>query len=149
MSPRKTPGRKHGGRPKGLSTLLIVVSLVIAAYFLANPVLKFFSAPPRADILVLGEALDSAYASIEPKKISTSSVSLGRGELAQDRLELHRETSLFRANLEITRAVERAGGEVLYGIDSIDEKRRWQIVTLGISDGDSLICEVRLVRRIR
>jgi hypothetical protein len=31
----------------------------------------------------------------------------------------------------------------------MDEKRRWQTVTLGISDGDSLIREVRLEKRLR
>ena len=81
--------------------------------------------------------------------MTTSTVRLGGDEITQDRLELHRKRSMLRANLEITRAVERAGGEITYGIESIDEGRRWETVTLGISDGDSLIREVRLEKRLR
>ena len=66
-----------------------------------------------------------------------------------DLLELSRETSVFRANHEITHAVEKAGGRIEYGLDSSDERRRWRTVTLGISDGDSLIREIRLKKRIR
>jgi hypothetical protein len=76
-------------------------------------------------------------------------VDLGDHQIAQDRLELPGESSLLRANLIITRAVETAGGTISYGIESVDERRRWQAVTLGITDGDSLIREVRLEKRLR
>jgi len=71
------------------------------------------------------------------------------GGLPRDRVVLPGGASVLRANLTLTRAVERAGGTVLYGIESIDSKRRWQTVTLGISAGDSLIREVMLVGRVR
>ena len=59
------------------------------------------------------------------------------------------DETLLRANLIITRAVETAGGSISYGIESVDEKRRWKAVTLGITDGDSLVREVRLEKRLR
>jgi hypothetical protein len=62
---------------------------------------------------------------------------------------LDRGGSVLRANLVITRAVERAGGDILYGVESTDRKRRWQTVTLGVSAGDSLIREITLVSRLR
>ena len=59
------------------------------------------------------------------------------------------QTHLVGEGMLLTRAIEKAGGEVLFGIESTDSRRRWQAVTMGISDGDSLVREIRLEKRIR
>ena len=105
--------------------------------------------PSRANPELLATALDSVYATLPVKNIITvTSQDDGTG-IRCDRLVLDSQSSIVRANLAITRAVKRVGGEVVYGVDSFDSRRRWQIVTLGISDGDSLIREIRLEKRIR
>jgi hypothetical protein len=149
MSPRKDPHPKHRGRVRVFTALAVVACLLAGAYFLRDRVSEFFSPPPRADIGLLNALVDSACVRLEPRRITSSTVTLGTGEITQNRLELERNSSMLRANLEITRAVERAGGEITYGIESIDDNRRWETVTLGISDGDSLIREVRLEKRLR
>jgi hypothetical protein len=137
------------GRAKAVALIIVVACVIALAYLLRDPAVELFSPPPRADIGRLHSAVDSALTKIGPRNLTTSTVDLGGRELTQDDLELSRRSSMLRANLEITRAVERAGGEIAYGIDSSDDTRRWQTVTLGISDGDSLIREVRLRRRLR
>ena len=114
-----------------------------------SPARNIFSRPHRADAVRLAEAIDSAYTRIQVRKVKTSTVDLGRRQVRHDDIELARTSSVLRANLEITRSVEKAGGTVLYGIESTDDRRRRQFVTLGISDGDSLVREIGLVRRIR
>jgi hypothetical protein len=81
--------------------------------------------------------------------VSGATADAENSEIPRDRVVLPRGASVLRANLAITRAVEKAGGTVLYGVESTDSKRRWQTVTLGISAGDSLIREVMLVSRVR
>ena len=149
MSPRKDPHSKRRRWVRALTALAVVACLLAGTHFLRDPISDLLSPPPRADTELLNALVDSACAKIEPRKMTTSTVRLGGDEITQDRLELHRKRSMLRANLEITRAVERAGGEITYGIESIDEGRRWETVTLGISDGDSLIREVRLEKRLR
>jgi len=119
------------------------------AVYLNLPITKIFSRPNRPPAGVLEQALDSAYARIEPQAVSTSRVAVAGRTVRQDLVELARSSSTLRANLEITREVEKAGGEVAYGIESRDTKARRQVLTLGISDGDTLVCEVRLERRTR
>jgi hypothetical protein len=133
-----------------------VLSLAILccgiAYFLyahRGTLVRLFHTETRADLAGLGAALDSAYATIEPKNIVTTTVTSGGLEVRYDRVELARNRSLLRANLEITRAVERAGGRVVFGVQSDDERNRWQAVTLGISDGDSLVRQIKLEKRLR
>jgi len=149
MSPPKGKQPKRPGKSRLLLGIIILGCLAIAAYSFREPVGRFFSRGERADIAVLAQAIDSTYTLIQPRTLSTSTVSLGGCDVRCDLVELSRETSILRANLDITRAVEKAGGEVVYGLDSTDERRRWQTVRLGISDGDSLIREIRLKRRIR
>jgi hypothetical protein len=92
--------------------------------------------------------VDSAFVALDPQEVSAAT-DAGDSEKPRDRVVLSRGASVLRANLIITRAVEKAGGTVLYGIESFDSKRRWQTVTLGISAEDSLIREVLLVSRVR
>jgi len=149
MARRKKSAGKHRKANGCLFTLIIIVCMAVAGYLLRDRIVEYLSPPPRADITLLNAAVDSACASLETRKASTSTVDLGGHQLTQDRLELPGASSLLRANLIITRAVETAGGTISYGIESVDEKRRWQTVTLGITDGDSLVREVRLERRLR
>jgi hypothetical protein len=149
MARRKKSAGKHSRATGCLITLVVIVCIAGAGYLLRNRIAESLSPPPRADLNVLNAAVDSACASLETRKSSSTTVDLGDHQIAQDRLELPGSSSLLRANLIITRAVETAGGTVSYGIESVDEKRRWQSVTLGITDGDSLIREVRLERRLR
>jgi hypothetical protein len=93
--------------------------------------------------------VDSVFVAIDPERVSQETTEQGGSEIPSDRLLFPGCASALRANLEITRAVEKAGGTVLFGIESIDNKRRWQTVTLGISAGDSLIREILLVSRVR
>ena len=97
----------------------------------------------------INRAVDSAFVVIDPQEVSAATTDIEDREIPTDRVVLPKGASVLRANLTLTRAVERAGGTVLYGVESTDRKRRWQTVTLGISAGDSLIREVMLVSRVR
>lgn len=126
-----------------------MIVLGTAAYLFRHDIVDFFSPPPPPDAQAIHRALDSAFVALEPEEVTSADVKAEAGEVPRDRVVLPRDGSALRANLAVTRAVERAGGTVLYGIESIDSKRRWQTVTLGISAGDSLIREVMLVSRVR
>jgi hypothetical protein len=149
MSRRKEPHRRGPLSLKSILIIILVFTVTVVAYAMRQPVRGIFVRDERADAAVLNAAIDSVCAAIEPAKSSTSTLVLGEHDVTCDLLELSREASVFRANHEITRAVEKAGGRIAYGLDSSDEKRRWRTVTLGISDGDSLIREVRLKKRMR
>jgi hypothetical protein len=149
MPRRKKSAGKHRKAIGALFALVAVVCVAAAGYLFKDRIVEILSPPPRADVTLIHAAVDSACASLETRKTSSSTVDLGDHELPQDRLELPRTSSLLRANLIVTRAVERAGGNISYGIELVDEKRRWQTVTLGVTDGDSLIREVRLEKRLR
>ena len=149
MARRKKSAGKHRKATGCLFGLIIILCIAAAGYLYRDRIVERLSPPPRADVTVLNAAVDSACASLETRKTSSSAVDLGDHQLTQDRLELPGASSLLRANLIITRAVETAGGAISYGIESVDEKRRWQTVTLGITDGDSLVREVRLEKRLR
>jgi hypothetical protein len=149
MARRKKSAGRHRKATGCLFALIVIICIAAAGYLMRDRIVEFLSPPPRADLTVLHAAVDSACASLETRKASSTTVDLGDHQLAQDRLELPAASSLLRANLIITRAAENAGGAISYGIESVDEKRRWQTVTLGITDGDSLIREVRLERRLR
>lgn len=148
MSSRKETSRA-GISVKHLVAIVIIVCAGIAAYAFHDPVSLLFARKERADLGVLERAIDSVYVVVDPQKLSSSVVELDAVEVRCDYLELSRDVSLVRTNLAVTRAVEKAGGEILYGLESTDGKRRWQTVTLGVSDGDSLIREIRLQKRVR
>ena len=126
------------------SVLIAALSVGLLAVLFGHRLL-----PRSADPEVLASALDSVYITLPVKAIKTLTPRDNETGIRCDRLVLDSQSSIVRANLAITRAVKRAGGEVVYGVDSFDSRRRWQIVTLGISDGDSLIREIRLEKRIR
>lgn len=107
------------------------------------------ASPDFPDSGAIAAAIDSAYVRIEPAGVTTAWRAMGPGRIRYDYVMLSRKRSVLRANLELTRAVERAGGGVAYGIQSFDEARRKQFLTLGILSGDSLICEVKLEKRLR
>ena len=134
---------------RSLCVVLIIAALGLGGYVFSSDIIDFFSPPPPPDPHAINRAIDSAFARIDPEDLSTSTMEVEDCELPRDRLVLPGTASALRANLEITRAVERAGGTILYGIESTDRKRRWQTVTLGVSAGDSLIREIMLVSRVR
>lgn len=149
MSRRKEPHHRGLLSPKPILVVIVLLALAAIAYAVREPARRIFGRRERADIVVLNAAIDSACAVIEPRETTVSTVDLGGHDVRCDLLELSRDASVLRANRELTGAVERAGGRIAYGLDSSDEKRRWRTVTLGISDGDSLIREIRLKKRIR
>ena len=61
-------------------------------------------------------------------------------------MQIPKDSSLLRANAEITEAVEKAGGEVAYGIESSDEKGRKVAVTIGVSIRRDLVREIKIER---
>ena len=134
---------------RSLSAVLIIAALGLAVYIFRADIADFFSPPPPPDAGAINRAVDSAFVRIDPTDLSASATEAEDREIPRDRLVLPGTASALRANLEITRAVERAGGTILYGVESIDPKRRWQTVTLGVSAEDSLIREIMLVSRVR
>jgi hypothetical protein len=149
MARRKDPHSRPPFSPKTILVIIAVFTVVVVAYAVRQPVRGLFVPEDRADVTVLHAAVDSACAAVRPARSTTSTIDLGGRDVRCDLLELPRDASVFRANREITLAVEKAGGRISYGLDSSDEKRRWRTITLGISDGDSLVREVRLKKRIR
>ncbi|MGD9140033.1 MAG: hypothetical protein PVJ42_00695 [bacterium] len=126
----------------------MLVALAALVYFSRDAIERVI-APERPDVAAIAAAVDSAYARIRPVSIDSRSVDMDGRPVRCDYVRLSRSRSLLRANLELTRAVEKAGGGVLYGIESYDEQKRKQFLTLGISSDDSLVCEVKLERGIR
>ncbi len=149
-------GRPSGRSPlatttnvRNLSAVIVLIALGTAGYVFRTDIVDFFSPPPAPDVAAINRAVDSAFVAIDPQEVSAATADMEDCEIPRDRVVLSRGASVLRANLTLTRAVERAGGTVLYGVESTDRKRRWQTVTLGISAGDSLIREVMLVSRVR
>lgn len=149
MAPPKAAQAKGKGYPRLIGFIVLACFIAAAAYGLKDQIRNFFTYKHRADVGMLHQAIDSVYAVLEPRRVSTSTTDLGGHQVRCDRLELPRGSSIMRANNKLTRAVEKAGGEVVLGIESSDQGRRWQIVTLSISDGDSVIRQIALEKRIR
>jgi hypothetical protein len=135
--------------PRTLAAIIIIGCLALAAYIFRGPLKIFFSPPSRADATTISRALDSVYAEIEPRNVTAGAVNLDGRVMRRDHVLLGGDQSILRANLAITRAVENAGGKVLYGVDSSDGRRGREVVVLGISDGDSLLREINLEHRRR
>ena len=148
MSARKDSQRTLG-RVIRITAVAVLGGLLLVAYWSRDDIRLRLLGPDRADAAVLSSELDRAYALIDPRTVSTSSITIEGRATRHDHLQISRDSSLIRANREITRAVERAGGLVLYGLESSDDRGLKQGVTLGISDGDSIIREIRLEKRIR
>lgn len=126
----------------------MLVGLAALVYFSHDYVGRFM-APGLPDERAIAAAVESAYVRIQPVSVETSSIDMDGRPVRYDYVRLSRRRSVLRANLEITKAVENAGGSVLYGIESYDERKRKQFLTLGIASGDSLMLEVKLEKRIR
>jgi hypothetical protein len=156
MPPRRQSGGKGGGRrgriklvAKVLAAAAVVVIAVVAAnyvYFYRAELKHFFSTPKPPDAATLDKAIEAAYARIEPVKVSTTSLAAGTQQVKHDRVVIGKKASFLRANYEITCAVERAGGRIASGVESTDDKGRETSVNLTVSDGQTVVREIRLER---
>jgi len=126
----------------------VLLALAALVYFSRDAIERVIM-PGRPDGAAIAAAIDSAYVRIGPVSVDSRSVDMDGRPVRCDYVRLSASRSVLRANLEVTRAVEKAGGGILYGIESYDERKRKQFLTLGISSDDSLVCEVKLERRIR
>jgi hypothetical protein len=159
MPPRRQSGGRAGKRKPSAKTLagiavaaIAVGAIAIAAYhFYQNrsEIGRFFARPRPADAATVERAIDDAYSRINPVKTSTSTVNVAGREIRRDRLELPKTVAIARANAEIATAVEAAGGEVAYGVESSDENARKVGVTIGVSVGKRLVREIRLEKTAR
>jgi hypothetical protein len=135
-----------------LWVLCLVIIFSGMAYFFyshRDRLRVWFRPVERAGPERLEAVLDSVYRAIEAQSVTTTEVTLNGHDVRHDEVRLPRSGSLARANLDITRAVEMTGGQVVFGVESSDRRNRWRAVTLGISDGDSLVRQIRLERRSR
>lgn len=126
----------------------MLLALAALVYFSRGHMGRFVK-HEAPDSAALAAAVESAYVRIGPAGVQTSSIDLDGRRIRYDYVRLSRNRSVLRANLELTRAVENAGGSVIYGIESYDERKRKQFLTLGIAAGDSLMCEVKVEKRVR
>jgi hypothetical protein len=159
MPPRRQSGGRAGKSKRsaralaGIAVAAIAVgAIAIAAhYFYQNrsEIRRFFSKPRPPDAAAVERAIDDAYSKINPVKTSTSTVTVGGREIRRDRLEIPKTVAIARANAEIAAAVEAAGGEVAYGVESSDENARRVGVTIGVSVGKRLVREIRLEKTAR
>jgi len=131
-----------------IAAIVVLVALAALVYFSRGSMGRVVS-PGVPDSAAIGAAVESAYVRIQPLGVDRSSVDMDGRRIRYDYVRLSRTQSLLRANLEVTRAVEKAGGGVLYGIESYDERKRKKFLTLGISSNDSLVCEIKLEKRIK
>ena len=136
------------GIPKLIAAIVVLLALAAFVYFSRGQFGRVMS-PEFPDSAAIAAAVETAYARIHPLGVDRSSLDMDGTRLRYDYVRLSRNQSVLRANLELTRCVENAGGSVLYGIESFDEKKRKQFLTLGISSNDSLMCEVRLEKRVK
>jgi len=152
-------GRARGGRGRHTRVVVGIVLWALLAGCLAagahqtyshRAELKhFFSNPPPPDPALIDAAIEEAYARIAPAKVTTSYVTIGDREVRRDRVLLPKTGSLLRANAEIAGGVEKAGGEVAYGIESADEKGRKIGVSLGVSIRKKLVREIKIEKSTR
>ena len=156
MPPRRQSSGKGGGvrgrlklTAKILAAAAVVAMAVVAAnyvYFYRADLRHFFSTPKPPDAATLDKAIEAAYAKLAPVKVSTTSLAAGTQQVKHDRVVLAKKASFLRANYEITCAVEKAGGRISSGIESTDDKGQETSVTLTVSDGRTVVREIRLER---
>lgn len=159
MPPRRQSGGRAARGKRGAKTLAWIAVAAIAVAVIAvaanrvyqnrAEIQRFFSKPRPPDAAAVERAIDDAYAEIAPVKTSRSTVTAGGREIRRDVLEIPKTQALARANAVIAGAVEAAGGEVAYGVESSDEKARRVGVTLGVSVGKRLVREIRLEKSAR
>jgi hypothetical protein len=136
------------GAVRAIAAIALLAAVAALVYFWRGPVERVMR-PEFPDSAAIAAALDSAYVKIGPLGVETSTIDMDGGRLRRDYVRLSGSRSVLRANLEVTRAVEKAGGGVLYGIESYDERGRKQFLTLGVASGDSLVCEIKFEKRVR
>ncbi len=124
-----------------------VVCVILVASFMTYGRLKTYVEKHKPDPLRIESSLDSLYNVLSPIKVER--IESGEKEIRCDGLLFDSKTSLARVNLEITRCVERSGGEIAYGFESVDTKKKIQYVTLGVSDGKRLLRKVVLEKKLR
>jgi hypothetical protein len=133
---------------KLIAAIAVLLALAALVYFWRGSFDRVIS-PEFPDSAAIAAAVESAYVRIQPLGVDRSSADRDGRRIRYDYVRLSRTESVLRANLEVTRAVEKAGGGVLYGIESYDERKRKQFLVLGISSNDSLMCEVKLEKRLK
>lgn len=142
--------RRRARTVGGIVIGAIVVGFIAAAssyvYYNRAELKRFFSNPPPPDEATVGRAIEEAYTRIKTTKVTSSTGLVGGKAITQDRVQIPKDSSLLRANAEITEAVEKAGGEVAYGIESSDEKGRKVAVTIGVSIRRDLVREIKIER---
>jgi len=124
-----------------------VVCVILVGSFITYGRLKTYVEKHKVDPLRVEASLDSLYNVLSPIKVERNDS--GKGEVRCDRLLFDSKTSLTRVNLEITRCVERSGGEISFGLESVDAKKKIQYVTLGVSDGKRLLRKVVLEKKMK
>lgn len=135
------------GIAKLIAAIVVLLALAALVYFSRGSFDRVIS-PEYPDSASIAAAVETAYARIQPLGVDRSSRDIDGVRIRYDYVRLSRRQSVLRANLEMTRAVENAGGGIIYGIESYDERKRKRFLTLGISSNDSLMCEVKLEERI-
>ena len=163
MPLRRQPGGRGRGRgDRGLRrarTVAGIVAAIVLAVFLGSVVYKvynhrsevrrFFSNPPPPEPGTIDLAIEEAYAKIKPTEVTTTNAEIGGEQVREDRVLLPKTASLLRANAEIARAVESAGGEMAYGIESADDRGRKTGLTLGVSIDKKLVRQIRIEKSTR
>lgn len=126
----------------------VIVFLVIgfASMITYERVTRYFG-EHKPDPSRIEAALDSLYVTLSPLKIESKAP--GVEGIRCDKLLFDRRTSLTRVNLQITRSVESSGGEIAYGFESADSRKDMQCVKIGVSDGEKLLREVILQRKLK
>ena len=159
MPPRRQSGGRAGKGKRTAKALagiavaaIVVVVIAIAAHYIYQDraeITRFFSKPRPPDAVLVGRAIDEACSRLNPVRTSTVTVTVGGREIPRVNLEVPKTTALARANAEIAAAVEAAGGEIAYGIESSDERARKVGLTIGVSVGKRLVREIRLEKSAR
>lgn len=132
---------------RGVLVVVIVFLLTGFASMITYERVTRYLGEHKPDPSRIEAALDSLYATLSPLKIE-SKASVEEG-IRCDRLLFDRKTSLTRVNLQIARSVESRGGEIAYGFESSDNGKDIQCVTIGISDGEKLLREVILKKKLK
>lgn len=133
---------------KLIAAIAVLLALAALVYFSRGSFDRVIS-PEFPDSAAIAAAVESAYMRIQPLGVDRSTAERDGRRIRYDYVRLSRTQSVLRANLEMTREVEKAGGGILYGVESFDERKRKQFLVLGIASNDSLMCEVKLERRIK
>jgi hypothetical protein len=159
MPPRRQAGRRGAAGKRGAKVIagIILAAIALGALAIAahsvyqnrSEIRRFFAKPRPPDPAAVERAIDQAYSEIKPLKVTTSTATVGGREIRRDLVELPKSVAIARANARIAEAVEEAGGEVAYGVESGEEGARRVVVTVGVSVGKRLVREIKLEKNAR